>query len=502
MIITEYDILFKEYLLLKDEQNCIDIIKKYNININRVINDNNTLFMLICNEGYRKLIATIINKYKLDNHIFTRQNNDGKNALMLLCENLFEYIIIRIFDLYQFSIEELNIKDNEGNHLLYYSCNYRLTNISFILLKYDIDLCCKNNKDETPFINCIKLGISSEAKEMLKHITSPNNNFLTIIYNDYSPLMFAIDNQEIDLSLFIIKKFSSYNILLNYKNNDGITAIMLACQYGFIGLSIEILNIAKRYGHHYISLESQDTQGNSALIYSCKLMSNTIALEILEFDNDICNINAINNDGHSAYDIVFNNYDITNSIILNKMNEMLNRTSFYNQSFQNPKTNLNSKISIELGISCMNEQINIYKSNYNKDIFIKIATDPILIEDDITVKEYIESCNDNIIFQYQNSYFMSKKSIIKNISNKAIYYEYNNKIYTENPLYHMNKIGINIGFVYYEQIEKIIHPSCKKQIYILSDIPLKIINSVISNKDILNDRLNYLNEINNIFMIL
>jgi ankyrin repeat protein len=502
MIITEYDILFKKYILDHNEQECIELVKKYDINMKYIMNDynNNSLFMFICSNGYRKLISTILNKYKFDNNIFTRQNNDGKNALMLLCENSIEYIIVRIFDLYKFTDEELNIKDNECNHLLYYSCNYRLTNISFILLTQNIDLCCKNTNNETPFINAVKLGLSSEAKEMLKHIRyGNNNNFLKIIYNDFSPLMVAIDNQELDLSLFIIKNFNYYDILLNYKNNEGLTAIMIACEYGFIGLSLEILSIGKTYGNKAISLNSENSEGNTALIYACRLTSPLLALEILEFGNEISNIEAININGHTAYDIVFNNYHITNTNILNKMNEMLNNTSFYNQTFENPKTNLNSKISIELAISCLNEE-----NNHNKlDSLVKIASDPILIEEDMCVKEYIESCNDNIIFQYKNSYFMSKKSMIQNMKEKAIYYEYSNrKIYTENPLYHMNKIGINIGFVYYEHIEKIIHPQCKKQIYVLRNTPLKIINSVISNKDILEDKLNYLYEINNIYMIL
>ena len=498
MFITEHDILFKEYLLSEHELKCINIIKNYDINIKIIINDNNSLFMFICSKGYRKLISTIINKYQLDNHTFTMQNNDGKNALMLLCENSIEYIIVKIFDLYQFSTEELNIKDNKGNHLLYYSCNYRLTNVSFILLNFDIDLCCKNNNNETPFINAVKLGISSEAKEMLKHIKYNNNkNFLKIIYNDYSPLMMTIDNQELDLALFIIKNFSSSDILLNYKNQEGITAIIISCNYGFIGLSLEILSVGKKYGYDTISLESQDNDGNTALIYACKLMSSTLALEILEFGNDICNIHAINNNGLCAYDIVFNDYNITYSNILNKMNEMLNI------SLKNSKTNLNSQISIELSISCMNEQNNLNKSDYYKNMVLKIASDPILFEEDMKVQEYIELCDDNIIFRYHNSYFMSKKSIIKNISREAIYYEYNNHtIYIENPLYHMNKIGINIGFVYHEHIEKILHTQCKKQIYILSNLPLKVINSAISNKDILENKLNYLNEKNNIYMIL
>lgn len=503
MIITEHDILFKKYILDQNEQECIELVKKYDINMKCIMNDynNNSLFMFICSNGYRKLIENILNKYKFDNNIFTRQNNDGKNALMLLCENSIEYIIVRIFDLYQFSDEELNIKDNEGNHLLYYSCNYRLTNISFILLTKNIDLCCKNSNHETPFINAVKLGLSSEAKEMLKHIRyGDNKNFLKIIYNNFSPLMVAIDNQELDLSLFIIKNFNYYDILLYYKNNEGLTAIMIACEYGFIGLSLEILSIGKIYGNKAISLDSENTEGNTALIYACRLMSPLLALEILEFGNKISNIEAININGNSAYDIVFNNYHITNITILNKMNEMLNTTSFYNQSFENPKTNLNSKISIELSISCINEQLNYNKleSNYNTTI----ACDPIFFEENMNVQEYIELCNDNIIFQCQNSYFMSKKSIIKSMIEKALYYEYSNrKIYTENPLYHMNKIGINIGFVYYEHIEKMIHPQCKKQIYILSNTPLKIINSVISNKDILEDKLNYLNEINNVYMV-
>ena len=65
MIITEYDILFKKYILNQNEQECIELVKKYDINMKCIMNDynNNLLFMFICKNSYRKLISTILNKY-------------------------------------------------------------------------------------------------------------------------------------------------------------------------------------------------------------------------------------------------------------------------------------------------------------------------------------------------------------------------------------------------------------------------------------------------------
>ena len=55
MIITEHDILFKKYILDQNEQECIELVKKYDINMKCIMNDynNNSLFMFICSNGYR-----------------------------------------------------------------------------------------------------------------------------------------------------------------------------------------------------------------------------------------------------------------------------------------------------------------------------------------------------------------------------------------------------------------------------------------------------------------
>ena len=487
MYLTSIEELFKINLLTGNIDECLNIIENNMIDINKSDENNNSLFMLACYYGYRKVITKIMNKYDLKLETYIQQNSEGKNSLMLICENMLEYIIIRIIDIFK-NNNIINIVDNNGNSLIFYTCNYRLYCLSFTLLTLNIDLCIQNNDDDTPFTCSLKNGLCEISKYMLKNITSDDNNFLKILTNNYSPLMIAIEYQELNIALFLIKNYTADQILLDFYNNNGWTALMIACDYAFIDVSMEILKKCKFDGINYASLEMQNNEGMTALMFACKLRDDSLALEILTFDESISNLYVYNNEGDNAMTIAKNNNNIN---IFNKVNELM---GYFNQNLQNPITNLNSNVSINIAILLINNQIK--KETYNES---NIAIDPTQIEDDMTIKEYFLKTNDNIIFKVNNTYFMCKRSLLKYIKDKAIYYE--DQFNLENPLYYMNKVGINIGFVYYEQIYKIIHEDCKKQFFNIINKPIKTINSIIYNNDIIDNNIKYIKDENNIYII-
>ena len=225
--------------------------------------------------------------------------------------------------------------------VLYYACiNESIKIVEYILDKYSdsIDINSKNDEDnETPFIKSCQIGNIEIVKLLLnsKNMTGnilngtddndDNDNNSNNNNNNNNGLMIALDNRQSDLSKLLINDkrvdVSINSILINAIDNCCYTARNINIdgknisveEFKKLNQDFEIFNILMRKRKDDIKINSQNSGGSTALIFSSyllkssikslNLMSEIIMEILLETFKDTIDVNIVSKSGQTALSI-------------------------------------------------------------------------------------------------------------------------------------------------------------------------------------------------------
>ena len=288
-------------------------------------------------------------------------NEKGENAWMLSIKNSNDLVFNKLLTE---SNEQVNTEDNRKETALFYAIESN--NIDYVksLLHKKANPNHKNIIGDTPLIKAIRYNNEEAVEELLKYpilineLNSKNENALSIAihlkkFNIVSKLIWAggditsnpteyinstdvyhinsegnyeklfSDQQEYQIKDFIA--LAQLGLNLNQINENGDSFIQHFIKEGYMANYKALLNCS-------LDFNLIDTNGNSPLMNTI-VKKNTDYFFMLLKRNHNLNLDIINKDGLSAYDIAFktNNLDIINRLIdydkninLNNANKVVN----------------------------------------------------------------------------------------------------------------------------------------------------------------------------------
>lgn len=158
------------------------------------------------------------------------------------------------------------------------------------------------NTIELALFQAINYGDEERVAELLKETPPPNLNF---IFLDYTPLIFAIDRNNID----ILQQLINARANINQPVKNGFTPLMVAVAKARWSAAICLIE-------HRADVNSYDYHHNTALMYFAFVpLHDKGCLEVLKLLLDRSNnVNARNKDGKSALDFIQRNQEVDPSI--------------------------------------------------------------------------------------------------------------------------------------------------------------------------------------------
>lgn len=267
--------------------------------------------------------------------------DDGKNILSLACYLGLEEIAIHIYDRksYKYLIFEI---DKNGNTAFTYLCKNNMKKLYNIVTKNDVvniieyvPLKIFNNNNETLMIMLCKNKQSMFALDLLKKDNKKEKIKLNlnIHHQDnmgYTALMYAIENNLLNVAIKIISKMNDVN-QINKKNE---TALMIASKLNCEKVIKELL---KRKN---ININHKDDKLKTALIYAaCKQHYEAVNLLTSHID---CNAMIKDNEGKDA---LMYSLPMLNEMLIMKIVEKMED---FNYVYPNGKTILNVMIYFKL----------------------------------------------------------------------------------------------------------------------------------------------------------
>ena len=129
-------------------------------------------------------------------------------------------------------IFNVNDKNNDGDTILSIACDSGFVDIARLLIKYDADCNCENNKHKTPLILASEL-LSPYDMEMCKLLIDDGNAIVNYQTKNFNHILLSASKFG---NLELIKYLISVNTSVNLKFSDGATALMRACYYNYIEL--------------------------------------------------------------------------------------------------------------------------------------------------------------------------------------------------------------------------------------------------------------------------
>ena len=274
--------------------------------------------------GYSKEMLELLslnknnqNEIKYENSQLKTIANDGKNILSLACYLGLEEVAIHIYDRksYKYLIFEI---DKDGNTAFTYLCKNNMKKLYNIVTKNDVvnvieyvPLEIFNNNNETLMIMLCKNRHSIFALDLLKKDNKKEKIKLdlNINYQDnmgYTALMYAIENNLLNIAIKIISKMDNVNqinkknetalmiasklncekvmnellkrknININHKNNKSMTALIYAsCEQHY-----DAVNLLT--SHKDCDAMIKDNKGEDALSHSLPMLNETLTMRIVE----------------------------------------------------------------------------------------------------------------------------------------------------------------------------------------------------------------------------
>ena len=326
-------------------QNKLDDVKlNYSEYLHRNITDihNNTPLMIAVENNYFEM-AYFFLEMGLDTF---RKNFDGNNSLMIACLHNFTDMISLLLT---YNIRKISI-NNDGNNALHLVCiKGNLIMLKSMVEEYHFNITGKNNDG----YNCLMLATMYKHYSCVEYLL--NQNSINIEEkNDIEQTclnMACCDGNE-EISQLLLNNLADYNTIDIYGNNCIISAVV----NNKINL---IINILCNYN---VDIEHQNNEGETALWIACKNNNYEIAVYLIEKMYANILVKNKNNNDILMYMLMGNTYD-------NKLFEYLLERSLINGNY-----NINHKnkigytilmISTEKGYLDIVKKLIENRANYN-----------------------------------------------------------------------------------------------------------------------------------------
>jgi ankyrin repeat protein len=201
-------------------ENGLDVVRIFmeyastlSIDLNQKTQNGQTAFHLACRRGHLELVKIFMeNSTPLSINLSTK-DNDGFTPFLTACERGQTDVVQMLIECAPLLSIDLYTKTKDGNTAFHIACDEGHANVIKIIMEnaatLTLDLNVKNNDGMTPFhLACIN------GKESMTRFTS------SVVF------------KNLDVMKLLIENASALNINLNIKNNDGKTALHLACISG------------------------------------------------------------------------------------------------------------------------------------------------------------------------------------------------------------------------------------------------------------------------------
>lgn len=315
----------------------------------------------------------------------------------------------------------------------------------------------------------------------------PDQILLNYANRDGVTALILVSGVDVDVSLKILEN-NVENININsVEINNGMNALMYACTEDTEDVALKMLE----FPTIIISIKHINKNGYTPLMIACEENINEIALTMIDqYPTEALNIFQKNNSGQTAFDLALNNESVEVYRILDQLMREMERND-----------NLYGRKEEEEEIVWGKGDIPIINDLPENDKIIdttKEGYDPILLENK-NIAEFINEDDDNIVISYEDKEFLLSKSIINQQLQEGIVYEClraegiknPTNIVKNLPLFNLKIIGIDVPtdkigiwpeFIYLDGIVNILN-SENKYFHV---IPLlnKMLVSVISLNEV------------------
>ncbi|MCP4355483.1 MAG: hypothetical protein GY793_07610 [Proteobacteria bacterium] len=190
--------------------------------------------------------------------------------------------------------------ESDNNSTLYYAIKSGKPVIFDLLLKQGADINYINTSSQNILIQAIEQGYS----QMIPKIISSRINLMFVDNSGWSALHYAIDRKDLKSVFLLIKNAPG---LLNYKNKNGNTPLLLTLDKAYKNKDKELLVLAGMLLKKEKYLNITNAVGNTALHFSTLLNNYKLTKIILEKG---ANPNLENVKGWRPIDIAVKNKDV------------------------------------------------------------------------------------------------------------------------------------------------------------------------------------------------
>lgn len=310
----------------------------------------------------------------------------------------------------------------------------------------------------------------------------PDQILLNYANRDGITALILVSGVDVDVALKILENKEEDININSVEKDNGMNALMYACTEDTEDVALKMLE----FPSIVISLKHINKNGYTPLMIACEENINEIALTMIDqYPTDALNIFQKNNSGQTAFDLALDNNLVEVYRILDELMREIER----NDNLYGHKE--------EEEIVWGKGDMPIVPDLPENDIIIdtsKDGYDPILLENK-NIAEFINEDDDNIVISYEDKEFLLSKSIINQQLNEGIVFEclraegiQNSTNIVQNlPLFNLKIIGIDVPtdkvgiwpeFIYLDGIANILN-SENKYYHV---IPLldKMIISVVS----------------------
>ncbi|KAL6617339.1 ankyrin repeat-containing domain protein [Neocallimastix sp. 'constans'] len=246
--------------------NIIEYLLEKGIPVEERNNEGYTALMYATKNGYLNIVKCLIKNGASINDLDT----NGNNLLMLASSEGFMEIVEYLKEMGL----SIHSKNKDGNNALMLAIMGNHINIIQYLHHQGINLYEKDNHG----CNALMLAANCDKLDIVQYLCDMNMNVNKVDNNGWTPLMYAtffngnkkypftsqkVPNlsTSIQSNFVIIQCLVDHGAEINYKNHEGVTALMLASQYG----SLRVVKYLIQMG---ANLDIVDNEGNDVIKYA------------------------------------------------------------------------------------------------------------------------------------------------------------------------------------------------------------------------------------------
>ena len=283
--------------------------------VDKLDNDNNTIFNFACNKGNSEIVNALFENIKLKNCTKELLQNINQKTYDSQINNLLEdtsysYILNNI----------INYPNKLGKTALIYACENGKLDIVNKLLEKGAAVDKVDNDNNTIFNFACNNGNLEIVNSLLKKISSFGENYITNFINypnklGKTALIYACENGNSEIVNKLLEKGASVNLDCNNIFNkllitDNLlyckTALMYACENGKLDIVNALLN----------KNADVNAYNKTSLMYACENERLDIVNKLLEKDNEMINVNVnVHNKTALMYACENENLDIVNALL-------------------------------------------------------------------------------------------------------------------------------------------------------------------------------------------